>query len=53
MLIFDEEVRFIGKDIATALGYADTVNALKQHVAEEDKLIASRFPTEIGGIQIR
>ncbi len=27
----------VGKDVATALGYKDTVNALKAHVDNEDK----------------
>ncbi|MDP4193343.1 MAG: phage antirepressor KilAC domain-containing protein [Bacteroidota bacterium] len=29
----------VGKDVAERLGYKDTVNALKDHVDEEDKLI--------------
>ena len=29
---------FIGKDVAEALGYKDTADALKKHVDEEDKL---------------
>lgn len=28
---------FVGKDVALALGYKDTVNALKSHVDEQDK----------------
>ena len=28
---------FIGKDIALALGYVDTINALKQHIEKVDK----------------
>lgn len=28
----------VGKDVAEKLGYKDTVNALKDHVDEEDKL---------------
>ena len=28
---------FVGKDVAVALGYKDTVNALKSHVDAEDK----------------
>lgn len=28
---------FVGKDVAAALGYKDTVNAIKSHVDEEDK----------------
>ena len=44
---FDEQVRgieidgvpyVVGKDVATILGYKDTVNALKDHVDAEDKL---------------
>jgi prophage antirepressor-like protein len=27
----DGEVRFVGTDVAKRLGYADTVNAMKQH----------------------
>ena len=33
----DGEVYFVGKDVATALGYKDTINALKSHVDAEDK----------------
>lgn len=33
----DGEPWFVGKDVAAALGYKDTVNALKAHVDEEDK----------------
>ena len=29
---------FVGKDVATALGYCDTSDALKKHVDFEDKL---------------
>ena len=32
-----DEVWFVGKDVAVALGYKDTVNAIKQHVDEDDK----------------
>lgn len=28
---------FVGKDVATALGYKDTVNAIKSHVDDDDK----------------
>ena len=34
----DGEPWFVGKDVAEALGYKDTVNALKAHVDEEDKM---------------
>lgn len=33
----DGEPWFVGRDVARALGYKDTVNALKSHVDEEDK----------------
>lgn len=42
----DGEPWFVGKDVATALGYKDTVNALKAHVDDEDKTgwqIATQF----------
>lgn len=29
--------RLVGKDVAQALGYKDTVNAMKAHVDDEDK----------------
>ncbi|MDD3363011.1 MAG: phage antirepressor [Hespellia sp.] len=34
----DNEPWFVGKDVATALGYKDTSDALKKHVEGEDKL---------------
>ena len=37
-VVKDDDIYFAGKDIAEALGYKDTVNALKAHVDEEDKL---------------
>lgn len=37
-VIKDDDIYFAGKDIAEALGYKDTVNALKAHVDEDDKL---------------
>lgn len=42
----DGEPWFVGKDVAAALGYKDTVNALKAHVDDEDKAgwqIATQF----------
>lgn len=32
------EIYFVGKDVAVSLGYKDTSDALKKHVADEDKL---------------
>lgn len=37
-LVVNNEPMFVGKDVALALGYKDTVNALKLHVDEEDKM---------------
>lgn len=37
MVIIDNDPWFVGKDVALALGYVDTVNALKAHVDAEDK----------------
>ena len=37
-IIIDGEAWFAGKDVAASLGYKDTSDALKKHVAEEDKL---------------
>lgn len=38
---------FVGKDVAAALGYIDTSDALKKHVDEEDKILikAGEMPT--------
>lgn len=37
-VIVDGVPYFVGKDVAVILGYKDTVNALKSHVDEDDKL---------------
>ena len=37
-LIINEEPWFVGKDVAGALGYSDTNQALRNHVCEDDKL---------------
>lgn len=36
----NNETYFVGKDVAEALGYANTRDALSKHVAEEDKGVA-------------
>lgn len=36
-LTIDNDPYFVGKDVATVLGYSDTFGALKKHVDEEDK----------------
>ena len=45
----DKEPWFVGKDVATALGYSNTKDALISHVAEEDKRILKR--SEIATIE--
>lgn len=37
-VVIENEPYFVGKDVATILGYKDTSDALKRHVDEEDKL---------------
>ena len=37
-MTINDEPWFIGKDVATALGYEKTDNAIRQHVHEDDKL---------------
>lgn len=36
--ILNNDPWFVGKDVAEALGYKNTRDALKNHVDEEDKL---------------
>ena len=36
-VLIENEVWFVGKDVAESLGYKDTVNAIKSHVDDEDK----------------
>lgn len=38
-VVIDGESWFVGKDVATALKYKDTTNALKDHVDPEDKKV--------------
>lgn len=48
-MVINNEPWFVGRDIATALGYKDPVNALKAHVDEEDKGVAKCHT--LGGTQ--
>lgn len=48
-VLMNDEPYFVGKDVATVLGYKDTSDALKKHVDEEDKGVGE-MPTP-GGIQ--
>lgn len=44
-ITIDGEPWFIGKDIAVALGYENTKDALKKHVDSEDKIMGSQNTT--------
>ena len=44
-LTIEGEPWFVGKDVAEALGYNDTVNALKKHVLKEDKIMGCQNTT--------
>lgn len=37
-IVIDNEVWFVGKDVAEVLGYSDTNQAIRKHIDEEDKL---------------
>lgn len=43
--IYNNEVMFVAKDVATVLGFKDTINAIKQHVDLEDKLMGRQNAT--------
>lgn len=45
----NNEPYFVGKDIASALGYKDTADAIKKHIEEDDKGVGE-IPTP-GGVQ--
>ena len=49
----DSEPWFVGKDVATALGYSDTKSALADHVDAEDKQIVQRGQIATLGIPNR
>lgn len=44
-LLINNEPWFVGKDVATVLGYADTKKAIKAHVDEEDKIMGGQNGT--------
>lgn len=49
-LTIDNQPWFVGKDVASALGYADATDALKKHVDDEDKNLLR--PGESPGLRI-
>ena len=50
VIIINNEPHFIGGQVTTILGYADTWDALKKHVDEEDKKVLSY--AEVQNLQI-
>lgn len=48
--VIEDVAWFVGKDVATALGYKDTRHAVKVHVASSDKK-EGRIPTAFSGLQ--
>ncbi len=44
-ILINNEPWLVGKDVAKALGYEDTVNAIKKHVDEEDKIVGCQNAT--------
>lgn len=44
-VVIDDEPWFVGKDVATALGYENTQKALRDHVDNEDKKMGERNVT--------
>lgn len=49
-VVIDGEIYFVGKDVAKALGYVKTRNAIAVHVDEEDKKVAL-IQGVVGGTQ--
>ena len=47
----DGETYFVGKDVATALGYVNDSKAIRDHVDEEDKRLGVQFVTPKGNRQ--
>ena len=47
--VINDEVWFVGKDVAKALGYSNDRDAIAKHVDEEDKGVANR--DTLGGTQ--
>ena len=45
LVLINDEPWIVGKDVAQALGYEDTNNALKKHVDNEDKIMGCQNTT--------
>lgn len=44
-ILVNDKPHFVGKDVASILGFKDTTNAIKQHVEGEDKIIGCQNTT--------
>lgn len=44
-ILINDEPWFVGKDVAVALGYENTKDAIKKHVDEEDKIMGAQNAT--------
>lgn len=49
-ILINNEPYFVGKDVANLLGYADTSDALKKHVDDEDKM-GRQIADSLGRVQ--
>lgn len=49
-IVENEEVWFVGKDVAEALGYSNPLKAIRDHVDDDDKGMNKTF-TPAGGKQ--
>lgn len=49
-LMIEGEPYFVGKDVATVLGYTKPLNALERHVDEDDSL-KQRLTDKLGRVQ--
>ena len=47
-IVKDNEVWFVGRDIAEALGYSDTNKAVATHVDDEDKQLNDKTSSSFG-----
>ena len=58
IILIDGEIWFAGKDVAKALGYTDTDQAIREHIDEEDKKIFKPVdltglnPADLAGLKI-
>lgn len=44
-VLINNEPYFVGKDVANALGYSNTNEAILQHIDNEDKVVGSQNTT--------